>query len=197
MTINWENALKSITDHSQALAVVILDGPTRYAWSQPGANLPLDKPEALLRELAPESETYRALRLGSQPNLLYMVSQPDGSRCAFIHPLATRLSTAKADAHAFLDFAQLAPPVSLDSLKALDLHAYKHTPVDDTWQTEFLSLYTDAEQSDHAQTTPSSEDNLDTQPVSLFREPTQPILINPPEDTQVVIVDQTYWVKIV
>ena len=197
MTINWENALKSITDYSQALAVVILDGPTRYVWSQPGSDLPLDKPEALLLEITPDSDSYRAARLGGEACLLYLVTQPDGSRCAFIHPLATRLATAKADAHAFLDFARLALPVSLDSLKVRDLTAYKHTPMNDTWQTEFLSLYTDEDQSDHAQTTPASEDNSDTQPVSLFREPTQPILINPSEDTPVVIIDQTYWVKIV
>ncbi|MGB4596115.1 MAG: hypothetical protein WBI14_09465 [Anaerolineaceae bacterium] len=197
MTTNWENALKSITDHSQALALVILDGSTRYAWCQPKQILPLAKPEALLQELPVGTEAFRAARLGAQPCLLYLVSQSEGSRCAFIYPLNTHLSAANSDAQAFLKFSRLAPPVSLDSLKARDLHAYKHTPENDTWQTEFLSMYSDVDHTDHALISPAPDDDSDTQPVPLFHESTQPILISAPESTPAISVGETDWVKII
>lgn len=195
MTINWESALKSITDHSHALAVVILDGSMRYAWCQPGQNLPLETPESLLRELPADGNSYRAAQLDNQPCLIYLVSQSDGSRCGFVYPLSTHLASAKSDAHVFLDSARLAPPTSLDSLNARDLHAYKHTPQNGTWQAEFLAMYSDVDQTDHALTVPEP-DEMATQPVPLFTESTQPIQLNPSGASPAEVAKDTYWVPI-
>lgn len=196
MTINWESALKSITDHSQALGVIILDGSTRYAWCQPEQTLPLAKPESLLRELPSGSVSFRAVRLGDQPCLLYLVSQPEGSRCAFVYPLTFHLSTAKLDAQVFLNAARLAPPVSLDSLKARDLPAYRQPSENETWQTEFLAMYSDAGQTDHALTVPEPDDDMATQPVPLFTETTQPIELTPAAAAPAEVTEDTYWVLI-
>ena len=207
MTTNWENALKSIADHSQALGVVILDGPMRFTWSQPGLDLPLERIEDLMSDLAPDCETFRAVRLGDHPCLLYLVSQFEGNRCAFTYPLTTHLVEAKTDSQSFLKFARLAPPASLDSLKARDLHAYKHTPQNDTWQAEFLALYSDVGQTEHTLIEPHSDDDMATQPVSLFMESTrpvpiftdstQPIQLHLPEASPAQVTEETYWVKVV
>jgi hypothetical protein len=196
MTTNWEGALKSITDHSQALGVVILDGSTRYAWCQTELILPLAKPEGLLKELPAGTDSFRAARLGSHLCLLYLISQPDGSRCAFIYPLTTHLAAAKTDAQAFTTAARLVPPVSLDSLKVRDLHAYKHTPENATWQAEFLALYSDTGQTDHSVTLPEQED-MATRPVSLFTESTRPIQLQLPGALSAEVAEEAYWVKIV
>ncbi len=197
MIINWELALKSFTDHSQALAVVILDGSMRYAWCHPELTLPLAKPEALLRELPSNCDSFRASRLGNQPCLLYLVSQPEGSRCAFAYPLTTQLNTAKADAQSFLKFANLALPVSLDSLKARDLPAYVNSAENETWQSEFLSVYAEIDQIDRAQTLPKPDDKMATQPVPIFNESTQPIAITPQNSTLSKINVVKNWVLIV
>ena len=196
MTINWESALKSITDQSQALGVIILDGSTRYAWCHPDQNLPLAKPESLLRELPASTDSFRASRLGSQPCLIYLVSQAEGSRCAFVYPLTIHLASAKSDAQAFLTAARLSLPVSLDSLKARDLPAYTQPSENETWQAEFLALYADASQTDHALTVPEPDNDMATQPVLLFTESTQPIQLNPTGARSAKVAEETYWVLI-
>lgn len=190
--INWESALKSFVGHSNALAVLILDGATRYAWTQPSQRLPLDKAESFLKDLSANKSAFRAARLDGKACLIFLASQTDGSRAAFVYPLSYRLRAAQTEAEGFLKSAQLTPPVSLDSLVARELPAYTHASGSQTWQEEFMSMFSDSAQADHALTMSERIDQSDTQPIQINTDSTQPVDLTPAN-----LTNQEFWVKIV
>lgn len=197
MNVNWENTLNSITDQSLALAILVLDGAERFIWRAPGQSCPLGKPEDLLWEVSIGRGSFRLTHLGAKNYLLYLVCRPDGCRCAFVYPFTCQLTVAESDALSLLERAYQAPSVSLDSLKALELPAYLNSASNETWQAEFLSLYSDLTVTSGS--LPPSVSDLDkAAPPSLTRnDQTQPILPPHPEVSQIPALESSYWVQIV
>ena len=194
---NWESALKTFVRHCNALAVLILDGATRYAWTQPSQQLPLDKAESLLKDLSANKSSFRAARLDEKACLIFLASQTDGSRAAFVYPLSCRLKTAQTEAESFLKSARLASSVSLDSLVARELPAYTHASGTQTRQAEFMSMFSDSAQADHALTVSEQADQSDTQPIQINTDSTQPVNLETKPPAPANLTNQDFWVKIV